>query len=89
MLGAIIPEFDNLVAAKPASLPRSGTLILPLYLRPALLAGVAIVDRAGPDMLPMLQNHTMGDNRARFGELAQRSIADARKPRAFSQWQLI
>ena len=89
VLGAIIPEFDDLVAPKPASLPSSGTPILPLYLRPALLAGVAIVYRAGPGMLPMLQSHTMGDNRVRFGELAERSIADARKPRPFFQWQLI
>lgn len=89
VLGAIIPEFDDLVAAKPASLPTSGTLILPLHLRPALLAGVAIVDRAGPGMLPMLQRHTMGGNRARFGELAERSMAHARKPRPFLQWQLI
>ena len=58
VLGAIIPELDDLVAAKPASLPTSGTPILPLYLRPALLAGVAIVDR--PGMRPMLQSHTMG-----------------------------
>jgi hypothetical protein len=89
VLGAIIPEFDDLVAAKLASLPTSGTPILPLNLRPALLAGVAIVDRAGPGMLPMLQSHTMGGNRARFGELAERSIAHARKPRPFLQWQLI
>jgi hypothetical protein len=89
VLGAIIPEFDDVVAGQPGSLPTSGTLILPLYLRPALLAGVAIVDRAGPGMLPMLQNHTMGDNRSRFGELAERLIAHARKPRPFLQWQLI
>ena len=69
--------------------PRPGRSILPLYLRPALLAGVAIVDRAGPGMLPMLQSHTMGDNRARFGEIAERTIAHARKPRPFLQWQLI
>ncbi len=89
VLGAIIPEFDDLVAAKPASLPTSGTPILPLYLRPALLAGVAIVYRAGPGMLAMLRGHTMGDNRAQFGELAERAIAHARKPRPFLQWQLI
>ena len=89
MLGAIIPEFDDLVAAETASLPSSGTPILPLGLRPALLAGVAIVDRAGPGILPMLQKHTMGENRIRFGELAKWSIADARKPRPLLQWQLI
>jgi hypothetical protein len=89
VLGAIIPEFDDLVAAKPASLPTSGTPILPLHLRPALLAGVAIVDRAGQGMLPMLQSHTMGGNRARFKELAEKAIAHAHKPRPFLQWQLI
>jgi hypothetical protein len=89
VLGAIVPEFDDLVAVKPASLPTSGTPILPLHLRPALLAGVAIVDRAGPGILPMLHSHTMGGNRARFGELAERSIAHAGKPRPLLQWQLI
>lgn len=89
VLGAIVPEFDHLVAVKPASLPTSGTPILPLHLRPALLAGVAIVDRAGPGILPMLQSHTMGGNRARFGELAERSIAHAGKPRPLLKWQLI
>ena len=83
VLGAIIPEFDDLVAAKPASLPTSGTPILPLNLRPALLAGVAIVDRGGPGMLPMLQSHTMGDNRARFGNLVDKSMAHARQPRPY------
>ncbi len=48
VLGAIVPELDNLVTNEPEGLPTSGTLILPLLLRPALLAGVAIVDRAGP-----------------------------------------
>ena len=85
VLGAIIPEFDDPIAALPASLPTSGTPILPLCLRPALLAGIAIVDRAGPGMLPMLQNHTMGENRIRFGEFAKRSIAYARKPRPLLQ----
>jgi TniQ protein len=89
VLGAIVPELDDLVTTEREKLPTSGTPILPLRLRPALLAGVAIVDRAGPGMLRMLQSHTMGDNRARFGEIADTSIAHARRPRAFSQWQLI
>jgi hypothetical protein len=89
VLGAIVPEFDDLVATEPDNLPGSGTPILPLRLRPPLLWGVAIVDRAGPGMLRMLQSHTMGDNRARFGEIAERSIARATRPQAFSQLQLI
>ena len=30
----------------------------------------------------MLRGHTMGDNRARFGDLAENMIAQARRPRA-------
>jgi hypothetical protein len=67
VLGAIIPGFDDLVAAKTASLPTSGTPIFPLHLRPALLAGVATVDRAGPGIPRILQSHTMGGNRAVLG----------------------
>jgi hypothetical protein len=89
VLGAIVPEFDELLASQRENLSASGSPILPLHLRWALLAGVAIVDRAGPAMMRMLQGHTMGENRARFGKLAERSIAHAHRPRAFLQWQLI
>lgn len=35
--------------------------ILPLHLRAAQLAGVAIVERAGPEMLRMLRGHMIGE----------------------------
>jgi hypothetical protein len=89
VLGAIVPEFDDLLASQRENLAASGSPILPLHLRWALLAGVAIVDRAGPAIMRMLQGHTMGENRARFGKLAERSIAHGHRPRAFLQWQLI
>jgi TniQ len=89
VLGAIIPELDALVAGERGSLPTSGNPILPLHLRAALLAGVAIVEHAGPEMLRMLHSHTMGANRARFADLAERMIGHARRPRAISQMQLI
>jgi len=63
VLGAIIPELDDLVAAKPASLPTSGTPILPLYLRPALLAGVRHYAPARA-CCRCVRAITMGDNRA-------------------------
>jgi hypothetical protein len=44
---------------------------------------------SGPEMLRMLRGHTMGDNRARFGDCAENMIARARRPRACSQMQLI
>ena len=59
VLGSIVPELDDLVTTEREKLPTSGIPILPLRLRPALLAGVAIVDRAGPGMLRLLQSHTM------------------------------
>ncbi|MGX9182095.1 hypothetical protein [Mesorhizobium sp. BHbdii] len=66
VLGAIIPDLDHVVAAEQENLPTPAKPILPLHLRPALLAGVAIVECAGPEMLRMLRGHMMGDNKVRF-----------------------
>lgn len=52
VLGALIPDLDDAVERQ--SLPSSAIPILSLHLRPALLAGVAIVERSGPEMLEML-----------------------------------
>lgn len=54
-----------------------------------MLPGVAIVERAGPEMLRMLRGHMMGDNRVRFTDAAENMIAQARRSRASSQMQLI
>src|SRR5258707_11501482 len=70
VLGAIVPEFDDLVAIEQIFLPSPASPILPLRLRSALLAGVAMVIRGGPAMLEMLQAHTVGENRTRFAHLA-------------------
>jgi hypothetical protein len=77
ILGAIIPDLDYVVAAEQENLPSPAKPILPLHLRPALLAGVAIVERAGPEMLRMLRGRMMGDNRARFSDAAENMIARA------------
>lgn len=89
VLGAIIPDFDHVVAQQKANLPTPAKPILPLHLRPALLAGVAIVERAGPEMLRMLRGHMMGDNRVRFTDAAENMIARARRSRASPQMHLI
>ena len=47
VLGAIIPDRDAVVIAEPEKLPTPAKPVLLLHLRPALLAGVAIVERAG------------------------------------------
>lgn len=66
LLGAIVPDLDAILATR-TSFPFSPKHpILPLNIRPALLAGVAIIDRAGPAMMKMLQRHMMGENKTRF-----------------------
>ncbi|MCO6392429.1 MULTISPECIES: TniQ family protein [Phyllobacteriaceae] len=89
VLGAIIPDLDHVVAKQLQNLPTPAKPILPLDMRPALLAGVAIVERAGPEMLRMLRGHMMGDNRARFSDAAENMIAQAGTLRASRQMQLI
>ncbi|MCF1436591.1 hypothetical protein FS795_22255 [Agrobacterium vitis] len=56
------------------SLTTSSSPILPLHLRPALLAGIAIVERSGPEMLQMLHSQMMGENKARFSSAIISSI---------------
>lgn len=46
MLGIIVPEFDAAAVEWGKPLPSAANPILPLNLRPGLLAGVAIVERA-------------------------------------------
>lgn len=57
VLGVIIPDLDDALKLETRELPTPASPILPLHLRPALLAGVAIVQRAGPEMLSMLRGH--------------------------------
>lgn len=89
VLGAIIPDLDYVVAEQAECLPTPAKPILPIHLRPALLAGVAIVERAGPEMFQMLRGHMMGDNRVRFTEAVKSMIGPPRRSNACSQMQLI
>ena len=89
VLGAIIPDLDGIVAAEQENLPTPASPILRLHMRPALLAGIAIVERAGPEMLRMLRRHMVGDNRCRFTDTTERMIAQAHWPGSSLQLQLI
>lgn len=62
--GVIIPDPDDVLQTEISKLPSRARPILPLYLRPALLAGVAIIQHARPEMLRMLSSHMMGENKA-------------------------
>lgn len=89
ILGIIVPEFEAVVAKSRISLPSGASPILPLSLRPALLAGIAIVERAGPAMLEMLHAHTLGENRTRFGKLVAQVLAQNQMSSGSKQLQLI
>lgn len=68
VLGVVIPDFDDVIARERSFPPSPKHPIVQLHIRPALLAGVAILERGGPEMLKMLQAHTFGHNRNRFVE---------------------
>lgn len=68
VLGVVIPDLDDVIARERSFPPSPKHPIVQLYIRPALLAAVAIVERAGSEMLKMLQAHTFGHNRNRFVE---------------------
>lgn len=57
ILGASIPDLDGVLKVESSELPTPASPFLSLHLRPALLAGVTIVQRAGPEMLHMLRSH--------------------------------
>ncbi|OCP18763.1 hypothetical protein BC361_29840 [Ensifer sp. LC54] len=89
VLGVIIPDLDEALKLETRGLPTPASPILPLHLRPALLAGVAIVQRAGPEMLSMLHGHMMGENKARFGNAIEEMVDCGRQSRRSSQLHLI
>lgn len=47
LLGSIIPDLDDVVATERSSLPTPANPVLPLHLRPTMLAAIAIGDLAG------------------------------------------
>jgi len=72
-----------------SSRPASAEKISSHMPRSALLAGVAIVERAGPEMLRMLQGHTFGENRNRFIKATDHLIFPASRSGHLRQMQLI
>jgi hypothetical protein len=89
ILGVVVPELEAVVADSRISLPSPANPILQLSLRPALLVGIAIVERAGPAMLEMLHAHTIGENRTRFGRLIDHVLAQNHTLSRPTQLQLI
>lgn len=89
LLGAVLPEIDAVLANSRIVLPSPAKPILPLMLRPALLAAVAILERQGPFMLARLEERTIGQNRSRFRELAGTMLGIPPEPATLSLLQHI
>ena len=90
LVGQVLVEaLDHVVAAERENIPTPARPIMPLHIRPALLAGVAIVERAGPEILRMLREHMVGDNKVRFSDAAETMIDRAGKLCASGQMLLI
>jgi hypothetical protein len=89
VLGVSIPDLDDVLKMENIELPTPASPILPLHLRQALLAGVAIVQRAGPEMLHMLRSHMVGENKARFGNAINDIVDCARQSRTSSRLHLM
>lgn len=89
VLGIIIPDLDGVLQMEISRLPSPASPILPMHLRPALLAGVAIVQHAGPEMLRMLSGHMMGENKARFDSAIEEILDCSRQALGPSQLHLI
>lgn len=89
VLGVLIPEFDAILAKLKSFHHSPKHPILPLNVRPALLAAVAIVHRSGPEMLRMLQRHTFGPTRDKFIQATDHLVSPAIEWGPPQQMQLI
>ncbi len=89
MLGKIIPELDRLLAEVCTSFPTQQNPVLPLHLRPALLAGIAVVHDGGAEMLFMLRQSTFGFHQYRFDREAMPFIINESRKRHSTQMQPI
>jgi len=79
ILDLVVPGFDRLVAETGATIPTADRPILPLSLRPTLLAGVAILERSGPKSIVELHSRTIGPHHAYFGKIVA-DILTSNKP---------
>ena len=79
ILDLVVPGFDRLVAETGATISPADRPILPLSLRSTLLAGVAILERSGPNSIAQLHSRTIGPHHAYFGKIVA-GIVTTNKP---------
>ena len=78
VLDLVVPGIDRHTAANGATTPPANKPVLPLSLRPTLLAGVATVARSGPKIIAELHGRTIGAHHAHFGAIAAGIVASSR-----------
>jgi hypothetical protein len=78
VLDLVVPGIDRHTAANGATTPPANKPVLPLSLRPTLLAGVATVARSGPKIIAELHGRTIGAHHAHFGAIAAGIVASRR-----------
>src|SRR5271163_3135319 len=78
VLDLVVPGIDRHTAANGATTPPANKPVLPLSLRPTLLAGVATVERSGPKIIAELHGRTIGAHHAHFGAIAAGIVASSR-----------
>src|SRR5271166_2361682 len=77
----IVPSLDEIVCRLSLGPLRRRSLVLPISIRPALLAAVSIVVDQGPDTIEVLAGATIGGYRVQFGKIVSQLRAEIRIPR--------
>ena len=78
VLDLVVPGIDRHTAANGAITPPANKPVLPLSLRPTLLAGVATGERSGPKIIAELHGRTIGAYQAHFDAIAAGIVASSR-----------
>ena len=81
----VIPSFDETVRRLSLWPLRRRSLVLPISIRPALLAAVSIVIDRGPDAIEVLAGATIGGYRVQFDKIVSQLRAEIRIRQVVSQ----
>ncbi|WP_245257394.1 hypothetical protein [Methylocapsa acidiphila] len=81
----LVPGFDETVQQLGIEPPRGGRPIVPLPIRPALLAAVSIVIDQGPPAISALSEATIFGHRLQFEKIVSQMQAEIRARRTVSQ----
>ena len=81
----IVPSFDETVCRLGLGPLQRRSLVLPLSIRPALLAAVSIVVDRGPDAIEVLAGATIGGYRVQFDKIVSQLRAEIRIRQVVSQ----